>query len=209
MKKIVFIFFILFTCISLNLIINQNNSKTVPTSKKKQEINTDIKGKIKIKNTTINSYILQSTNNEYYLNHNEKKEFDRKGSIFLDYRNHLNDKKLLIYGHNSQQGTAPLKELENYLEKDYYDKNKEIIVTLNNKIYKYQIFSVIITKVGDNTHTKLNFNKKEYQYHLSWIVKNSLYKTGIIPSTKDHILMIQTCYYHPKNSYLLISAKRR
>ena len=47
-----------------------------------QQENPDIVGWIEIENTKINYPVLQGTDNDYYLNHNYKKQKTQKGSIF-------------------------------------------------------------------------------------------------------------------------------
>lgn len=219
MKKIIFIFLVLLVIFPLSIQkkeevttkrswvekpLYDTNIKVPP-----QDINEDIIGKITITNTKINYDIVKTTNNEYYLNHDSNKKESKEGAIFMDYRNKPKDQKLLIYGHNSKDSTAPFKELENYLNKDFYTSNPNISIDLNNESYIYQIFSVMIVPPGDYRHTKIKFTKEEYQSHLSWLKTSSLYNTGIDVSNTDNILTLQTCYYQPKNSYLLINAKRR
>lgn len=206
MKKIIFIFLFLSTSI-FNHEINTYKI-TADTKKQSPKESQDIVGRIKIENTNINYDLVQTTDNEYYLNHNPKKQEDPKGSIFIDYRNNLTDQKLLIYGHNSKYDTAPFKELENYLDYNYLLNNNKILITLKNKTYLYKIFSIMTVEMGDYRHTKINFTNNEYQEHLTWLKNNSIYDIPISVTTTDKIITIQTCYYHPNNSYLLINIKR-
>ena len=134
-------------------------------------------------------------------------QWDKNGAIFLDYRNEQNDKKLLIYGHNSKEKTAPFKELEKYLDKNFFTENPYIELTFQDQSYIYQIFSIMIVKEDEYRHTKLSFQKNEYEEHLSWLKENSIYNTNINLTKKDRILILQTCYYEPENSYLLVNAK--
>ena len=106
------------------IINNTNDTNEVKQSTK----NKDIIGKIKIPGTNIDNDLVQSTNNEYYLDHSADGKSDYKGSIFMDYRNTLYDRKLLIYGHNSKTlKDVPFHELEKYLNKDFYPLNVYII----------------------------------------------------------------------------------
>lgn len=210
MREIIFIFLFLYTNIinketnTYKITVNTKASTNIAEIKQKS----DIVGNIKIENTNINYDLVQTTNNEYYLNHNSKKEEDKNGSIFIDYRNNLNDQKLLIYGHNSKYDMAPFKELENYLDYNYLKNNNKILITLNKKTYIYQIFSIMIVEEGDYRHTKINFTNDEYQEHLTWLKNSSIYEIPVSVSENDNIITIQTCYYEPKNSYLLINIKR-
>ena len=72
-----------------NITINKEEITPTKTEKmlqleelKKQ--NDDIVGWLEIEGTNINYPVMQTTNNEYYMTHNYKKEYSAEGSIFLD-----------------------------------------------------------------------------------------------------------------------------
>lgn len=211
MKKIIFIFLFI-----LSLFFTVTNQKQINKEVTKKNIaveitknsNNDVIGHIKIPNTTINYDLVQTTNNEYYLNHNQDKEIDPTGSLFIDYRNKLTDKKILVYGHNSKIKNAPLKDLELYLNYNNFQNNSLIYLTLNNKIYTYKIFSVMLIDKDNNYHTKLTFKDSEYEEHLFWLKTYSIYDNDIQVDKNSYIITIQTCYYYPQETFLLISAKR-
>ena len=166
-------------------------------------------GNIIIAGTDIDEYIVQTTDNDYYLKHNLKKEYDIAGAVFMDYRNSIDDKKILIFGHNARKlETVPFHDLEKYLDKDFYNNNKYIDLKLGDEDSKWLIFSVMIVKKGDNTHMKLEFNDDTWMQHLNYLKSNSIYNTGVDIASSDKIVVIQTCNYNPENTYILVCAKR-
>ena len=179
--------------------------------------NNDIVGIIKIDNTSINEPFAQTTNNDYYLTHTLNKEYDKYGSIYMDYRIDLNDsKKILIFGHNSSiynNDIVPFKELENYYEEDYYKNHKYITLILEQEIRHYEIFSVYV-ETSDFTYMNLNFNDEEDWYkHISKLKSKSLYNTNVEINSDDEILILQTCsnnkdYSSYDKKYLLIISRR-
>ena len=180
---------------------------TVAKRETEKEVNSDIIGSIKIKGTNIDYKVVQTSNNEYYLNHSITKKKNAIGSIFLDYRNNPEDRKLLIYGHNSRTlKSAPFHDLEKYLDKIYLKNHKYVTLNINNHENVYEIFSIMV--VTGNNHMKVTFNDKEYIKHIKWMKDNSLYDTGVDVGLNDKILTLQTCYYNPDNSYLLVNAKK-
>lgn len=194
-----------------NIDISISTNKTNATLKEeKQPVkNKDIIGRIKIPGTSIDYDLVQTTNNEYYLDHSTDGEKDYKGSIFMDYRNTTYDRKLLIYGHNSKTlKNVPFHDLEKYLNKKFYNNNKTINLTLNNEESTWEIFSVFVVEGNDNTHMKITFNDKEWIEHINWMKKNSIYDTGVEVGVDDKIVTLQTCYYKPKDSYLIVNAKK-
>lgn len=210
MKKIIFIF--LFTTIILSYYLEISGEDiTVLEASNTNDLslkNTNIIGKIEIENSNLNDYICQTTNNEYYLNHNCKDENDKKGAIYLDYRNKIEDKKLIIYGHNSKNGDAPLKELTNFLDQNYLNSHKNINLTIKDNVLKYEIFSIMVVSKDNYEHTKLVFNEEDYLKHLNYLKANSYIDLNNEIDETDKIITIQTCNYEPADTYLVISAKR-
>ncbi len=151
--------------------------------------------------------IVQSKDNSYYLNHSIDHRIDPIGTPFLDYRNNWNDKKLLVYGHNSKVVETTFHLLEKYLDPDFYKMHPQIIMERESTKLIYQIFSVLIVK-NEYQHMRLHLNQEEYKNHLAWLKKNSIYNIPIELNYKEKILILQTCYYKPEDSYLLIAAKR-
>lgn len=162
--------------------------------------NNDIIGSLKIKGTNINTLLVKEKDNKYYLNHSIYKEEDIKGSIFVDYRTSLNSNQINIYGHNSKKYSLMFKELEKYKEKKFYDKHKIIEIWDGVNTYKYKIFSVKIVK-KNSIHMSLDIEKNIKE------LNKSIYNTGITANKNDKILILQTCNYKPKNTYILIVAK--
>ena len=176
--------------------------------------NNDIKGVLYIPNTNILEPIVQSSDNDYYLNRDLYKKKDTRGSVFLDYRVDINSgRKNLVYSHNSNIHDVPFKELEKYYEKDYYSKHKYIYLKDEKSTIKYLIFSIYV-ETSDWTYTKIKFNTdEEWLEHLKYLKNNSWYDTDVILDKKDQVLILQTCSHHRKyknykDKYLLVIAKR-
>lgn len=172
----------------------------------KQFNNDDILGELSIPNTNLKVPVAQSSNNEYYLNHLLDKSYNTLGSIFLDYRNKITDRKIIIYGHNSQNVVTEFQLLEKYISKDYYDSHSDIYLKTVDDEYHYKIFSVYIA-VTDYRHVNLKLAGDKYTNHLSWLKSQSIYDTFVEVSDED-ILVLQTCYYDPVGSYLIVAAKK-
>lgn len=60
-----------------------------------KNINNDVKGWIQVNGTNINYPFVQSNNNKYYLTHSFDKSWNSAGWLFLDYRNNINNNKIL------------------------------------------------------------------------------------------------------------------
>ena len=177
---------------------------------KESFVNDDIVGTIKVNGTSIDDVFVQGTDNNYYLRHSLDGKYNVNGTIFLDYRNDINDKKLIIYGHSYRYSKKGFSQLFSFKDESFKDKNPYITLNIEGSISKWKIFSVMIVHYDDDKyiHTKINFKEDEWQEHINWIKDNSLYDTHEEITQDDRILTIQTCYYNPANSYFIVNAKK-
>lgn len=192
-------------------ISNKNEEKITKTNTlkdldyyKSYYSNNDIVGTLKISGTKINTLLVQGKDNDYYLNHTISKKKSAVGSIYVDYRTNLNAKQINIYGHNSKAVKLMFNELEKYRSKDFYESHKTIELYDGTKTSIYEIFSVQIV-TDDYEH--MNVYPQDWNEHLKKL-SNGLYETGIITSEEDDVLVLQTCTYTPKNSFIIINAKK-
>lgn len=204
-KTLVYIFLIIIiTIIPLTtnkIIIKKVDLNNVTLSK-------NMVGILLVDNTNYKKKIMQYSDNSFFLNHDEELNTSILGSIFLDYRNNLEDKKIILYGHNSKTiKDAPFHYLENFLNYEYSKKYNIITIKTPKNSFKYKLFSVII--IGKNSeHINLNFDDDTYLKHLKWFKSKSIYNYNVNLDSTSEILILQTCFYKPKNSYLLLAYKK-
>lgn len=163
---------------------------------KLKEINTDIVGYIEVDNTNISYPVVKSSDNSYYLNHSYKKEKNNIGSIFLDYRNDLDNlsKNNIIYGHGRLDNTM-FGSLNNLLDSSNLDSKESYYITLStpNSIMTFKIFSVY-TIPKEGYYIKTYFSSNEYfKEFLETIMKRSIYNFNTDVNTNDKILTLSTC----------------
>lgn len=185
----------------------ETNSKNSIITLRNNYQNNDIIAILKIENTDLESIVVKTTDNDYYLTHNLKKETSKIGTTFMDYRNLSTDRKILIYGHNSKTLKTEFHILENFLDNSFYRNHSKIILEMENETYEYQIFSILVVTT-DYQHMKLNFTDEEWHNHLSYLKENSVYDTNTEVLDTDDIIILQTCYYQPDNSYILLAGKK-
>ncbi|MBQ6538892.1 MAG: class B sortase [Bacilli bacterium] len=170
-----------------------NKSKDINIKElRKQYHNNDIMAYIEIPGVT-KSMVLQSSNNDYYLNHDVNKKEDIKGTVVLDFRNKINDKKLLLYGHSGKEKDLPFLKLNNYVKKDYWEKHNTInLYTLDGK-KEYKIFSSYI-ETNDYDYVNLkSFNGLSWYEHINKLKNKSYYNTDVKLDKNDKIIILQTC----------------
>ena len=174
--------------------------------------NNDIVGNVKIDGTNIDEAVLKYKDNDYYLHHDNYGNYEINGSIFLDHRINLEDRKVLIFGHSSIYEDIPFNELEKYYNYDFYKEHKYITLSTEEEEYKYEIFSVYV-ETYDFTYMNLKIDDDKYNSDLKKYENNSIYDTGVKVSDNDEVIILQTCsndnkYKNYKKKFLLVIGKK-
>lgn len=176
---------------------------------RKKYNNEEVVGLLSVNNTKINTVLMQTSDNGYYLRRLPNKKNHVTGSVFIDYRTKLNnDKNVIIYGHNANNYDIPFRYLRNYLNEKFYLDHKDIDVITDDKKLRYEIFSVYVTEKTDEFHTKVYFNSDEaWLNHLNGLKAKSIYGTNVSLKANDSIITLQTCLLKD-DALIVISAKK-
>jgi len=158
--------------------------------------NSDVYGWIKIDNTVINYPIMQSEDNEYYLDHTYENNYLAAGSIFADFRNYdklMKNFHVILYGHNMRNGMM-FNNVMNYLDEKFFDENPYIEVYTFDGIYTYEVFAIYETRY-DYDYIRTAFpNYDEFIAYCEKLRANSLYeREGIEFGVGDRLLTLSTC----------------
>lgn len=170
--------------------------------------NKDTVGWLRVTGTTLNRAIVQTTNNNYYLEHDFNKQDYWKGWPFADFRNKLDPlpRNLIIYGHNMGDGTL-FGELKNYDELSFLNQNPIIYFSTAQGDYQYKIFAVYITDTNFY-YIKTDFkDDADYMDFVSKIRARSLYNMSVDVTASDKILTLSTCTYEFKGARFVVQAR--
>ena len=179
-----------------NVYINDEDNIDIDFSKLKKT-NNDTVGYLEVPITNTKYVVVKGKDNEYYLKHNFKKKYNIAGWIFADYKNKADgsDQNLVIYGHDTYDGTmfgslAKLLKEDNIKDKDNMIIN--YVTDMGQK--KYKIFSVYTIKPEDYYITT-NFKEKEFENFKKKIKERSIYKIDVNLENKN-IITLSTCQNH-------------
>ena len=182
-----------------------------------QKKNSEIVAYIQIDGTKISYPVLQTTDNDYYVTHNYKKEYSETGAIFLDKDSDLNkpSTNFLIYGHRAKNGTM-FEDLINYKKEKFYKEHPIIKLTTPTEDAEYEIIAVFLSRIyyksEKNVFRYYYFieaqNEKEYNEYVNNSKKASLYDTGKTAKYGDQLLTLSTCEYSQDDGRLAIVAKK-
>lgn len=178
--------------------------------------NKSIIGWLKIDDTIIDYPVMQTSNNEYYLNHNFDGQEDKNGCLFLDKDCDVikrND-NLIIYGHHMKSGKM-FGGLNKYSDIKYYEKHPYIRF---DSIYEkglYQVMYVFRDKVYSEEQITFKYyqfldanSADEYRSNLQEMAKMSLYHTGVEATYGDELLTLSTCDHTETDGRFVVVAKR-
>ena len=170
-----------------------------------KEQNSDTVAWLKLNNTDIDFPIVQSNDNEYYLDHNFKKKYNEIGWTFADYRNNfpeLND-NTIMYGHTYRNSSLAFSSLKTVLNKSWYNNEENHIIefTTEKKSLKFKIFSIYTVK-NTNDYLKINMSEEEFNKFIDKALDRSIKDFDTEVVFGDKIITLSTCYN--TSSYRLV-----
>ncbi len=197
--------------------VTQTRTEKMLKIEELQKDNSDVIGWLQIEGTKINYPVVQTTNNDFYLNHNYKKDESEAGSLFLDKDFDLENgsSNYLIYGHRHKKGIM-FEDLIKYAEEDFYKEHTKIQFATTNEDATYEILAVFYSRVyykrEKNVFRYYYFvnanNEDEYNDYVNNAKKASIYDTGVTAKYGDQLLTLSTCEYSQKNGRFVVVAKK-
>lgn len=178
--------------------------------------NKSLIGWVKIADTVIDYPVMQTVNNEYYLDHNFNQEYDKNGSIFLDascsvYPRSTN---LIIYGHHMKSGKM-FGSLQKYQNESYYKEHKYIQFDTIYEEGTYEVMFVFRDKVYSQEDVNFKYyefidanSEEEFNSYMDEMAAISYYDTGVIAQYGDQLLTLSTCDYQQSNGRFVVVARR-
>lgn len=158
-------------------------------------------GWIKIDDTNIDYPVMQTVDNEYYLNHGFAQNTDKNGCIFLDKDCNVIDRStnLILYGHHMTSG-AMFGQLDKYADETFWRKHPTFQFDTIYEKGTYQVAYVFKAQVlaEDQVAFKyyqfINANSKdEFESNMAAMAAMSLYDTGVTPAYGDALVTLSTC----------------
>lgn len=179
-------------------------------------LNRNLIGWVKIDDTYIDYPVLQTTNNDYYLDHNFDQEQDKNGSIFLDKDCSIlpRSDNLIIYGHHMRSGRM-FGQLNKYSSESFYKDHKYIQFDTIYEKGTYEIMYVFRSKIYEESEIVFKYyqfinatSELEFNSNMREMAAMSLYDTGVTAQYGDELLTLSTCDYYTDYGRFVIVAKR-
>ena len=173
-------------------------------------------GWLKIDDTIIDYPVMQTSNNEYYLDHNYNQEYDKNGSIFLDkdcsiYPRSTN---LIIYGHHMKSGKM-FGQLQAYAKESYGKKHGVIQFDSIYEKGTYQVMYVFRSQVYNEDDFVFKYyqfidanSQEEFDSYMKEMAAISLYDTEVTANYGDSLLTLSTCDHSQEDGRFVVVAKK-
>lgn len=178
--------------------------------------NKSLIGWVKIADTIIDYPVMQTVNNEYYLDHNFNQEYDKNGSIFLDAACSIYPRStnLILYGHHMKSGSM-FGSLQNYQSESYYEDHKIIEFDTIYEEGTYEVMFVFRDKVYSQEDVNFKYyefidanSEEEFYSYMDEMAAASYYDTGVVAQYGDQLLTLSTCDYQQDNGRFVVVARR-
>lgn len=154
----------------------------------------------------IDNPIVQTSDNDYYLDHDFWGRQDKAGTLYFDYRNDLSDigvnRNLIVYGHNLKSGLMFSKF--NRLVSGKVDRAQKLSTLSLSTLYEertYRVFAVLILDAQEEGTTgafsalRTQFgSENDFLRYVQQIRDRSLYTFSDVDVTeRDELLTMLTC----------------
>ena len=174
-------------------------------------------GWLKIDDTIIDYPVMQTVDNEYYLNHNINQEKDRNGALFMDAGCDVvkGNTNYIIYGHNMLNGQM-FGDLDKYKKEDYYKEHKKIIFDTIYEKGEYEVMFAFNSQVLSEEDVSFKYyqfidalSEYEFNSYMAEMKSWSFYDTGVTATFGDELLTLSTCDKSVmENGRFVVVAKR-
>ena len=199
-------------------IVNEN--KEMPPILAKYETlynkNKKLIGWLKIADTNIDYPVMQTSNNEYYLDHNYDQEYDKNGSLFLDKDCNaaFPNTNMIIYGHHMKSGKM-FGNLNYYAKESYYKEHPRILFDTIYEEGIYDIMYVFRSRIYNENEVVFKYyqffdvnSADEFYSAMDEMARMSLYDTGVTAEYGDKLITLSTCDNSEEDGRFVVVAKK-
>lgn len=184
---------------------NKEDSKDISVDwEKLNGINKDITGWLYLRGSVINYPVVQSIDNDYYLNHDYRGNKSTSGSIFEDYRVDENSNNRVIYGHNLKNGTGFGELINYYKNTKQADKHKIIKYYSKGETHTYALVGAFYADSNKFEFNRTDLSEEYFDKYIDRVNKEFIYSTGITANNTDKLLTLCTCAYNFKGERFVV-----
>lgn len=159
--------------------------------------NPDTVGWIIIDDTVVDYVVVQSDDNDYYLRRNFYGEYNRGGTLFMDYRNVIGDtwQNYIIYGHRMRDGSM-FGCFGDFIDTDFLDTHPTFLFIMEDGVYEAHIFSVYRCTTRTNYAIPSFGSEGAIRQYIADCIARSDVDLDVEVLPTDQLLTLSTCDYN-------------
>ena len=160
-----------------------------------QKINPDVIGWIRVNDTNINYPLLQTDDDDTYMNTDAEGKYSLSGAIFLHCGNKpdFSDFNNIIYGHHMEKEKM-FGDIGNFTDETYFDEHPYGNLFFDGKDHGIEFYALMQVDAYNETIFNVCPDTSEAkQAYLLEIIDNALYKRELNITEDDHLVLLTTC----------------
>ena len=176
-----------------------------------QAINPDTRGWVKITGTRVNNVVVQSEDNNYYIDHDFYGQESISGTIFSSNKNKWDgtDENIILFGHNMLSGEF-FASVRSYVPRDwsrepcsFYKVHPTVMLaTPNGGSETYKVFAGILVNTQEQYGEVFRYTgktsfkgKDDFNQFILDVMDRSWFFTDVDITYGDQLLTLSTCYW--------------
>lgn len=175
-----------------------------------KNINKDIIGYLHFDSGLISEAVTQTTNNDYYLYRDIYGNYNKFGTIFVDYENLMEDTNLSLYGHSSSTiSTSKFQPINNmYRNKEMLKDNRYFSLYTDKEIRRYETSYIFYYgEFWEYDHRDRNFaTETDFNEFKNWVSNRAIYLNDNI-KYGDKFISLQACLDWDNSRRVILVAK--
>lgn len=172
------------------------------------EISPDIRGWIRLEGTKVDYPVMQSKDNDYYLNRAVNGTWNKVGTPFMDFRNNgdFSDRLTVIYGHYMGDGSM-FTDIHNYKSQKFYDEHPYIDLYTPDGNYRILPVAGVYQNVEYWDFTFDYESDNSFLHQIDTWKALSTFKSDTAYDADDRFVVLTLCTYDVENSRFLLIGK--
>lgn len=140
------------------------------------KINPDIVGWIRIEGTAIDYPIVQTDNNETYLDTDFEGKKSVAGAIYLDYESEpdFSGRHNIIYGHHMKNGSM-FKDIIKYKDEAFFKEHQDIYIYTSEREYHLRPITALYTDASPIRRKTVFETDESFQAYVEEMIKDGLF----------------------------------
>ncbi len=158
-----------------------------------RSVNSDIVGWLYCPGTIINYPVVQTSDNDFYLDHGFDRQPNTSGALFADMNSAAGtvSSNYIIYGHNMKDKSM-FATFHDYMDEEYYRQNPTMYYLTPDASYRVDLFGIhVVEGTVDNYPT--HFASGSYQEYLDSVSSQFYWFNKDAVDTRYQMMTLSTC----------------